>query len=391
MTVLIHPADETGCGKHRLIWPAQVLAERGYDVTVESPENRRLHMHIDTSTGLLDQVEVPEGTDVLVLQRPAHFLLAQAIPLLRAKGVSVVVDVDDDLHAIHPENVAFRYLHPDRHRLELADVGYSNRPGMPSLTQAARRLEQVRPYPHNWNHLDTCCREASLVTVSTPRLLRRYAPHGRGQVIHNYLADIYYGHERQDSANLGWPASIWSHPNDPAAVGSSVARILREQGGKLMVWGDEVLEGPGIPRPVHVAERFGLRPNQVVGGGVIPLEDWPKTIAQIGVGLCPLAPSTFNDSKSWLKGEEMSAVGVPWVGSPTTEYRRLNSMGAGMLAKSAGDWYRALRELTKSETRRAELVAAGREVASQLRLRDNAWRWEEAWAAARANDKHAVS
>lgn len=382
MTVVCYPADETGCGKHRVIWPMQVLAAAGVDVRIEERGKRTLRMHTDEN-GAINKVELPEDADVLVLQRPAHHVLCRAVPLIRSMGVSVVVDVDDDLRNIHPENVAYRYLHPDRHRLELGDQGWSG-------TRAkayAERLTQSRPYLHNWNNLDLACREASLVTVSTPRLLRHYAAHGRGVVIPNYLGEAYYGHERVDSADLGWPASIWSHPNDPAAVGSAVRRILAQTGGQLTCFGDMTLDPPSVPREVHVSERFGLARKQVRNGGQAELEQWPALIAKLGIAVVPLADSTFNQSKSWLKGEECAAVGVPFVASPRAEYRRLHQLGAGVLAASSGDWYAALRTLTRSPAYRQELSEAGRAVAETLRLRDNAWRWAEAWDQARANDR----
>ncbi len=91
------------------------------------------------------------------------------------------------------------------------------------------------------------------------------------------------------------------------------------------------------------------------------------------------ADTKFNASKSWLKALELSAVGVPWVGSPRAEYTRLHAYGAGILASKPKDWYRALNQLRSSEVLRKELSDAGREAAAQLKIRDHAWRWVEAW------------
>jgi hypothetical protein len=57
-------------------------------------------------------------------------------------------------------------------------------------------------------------------------------------------------------------------------------------------------------------------------------------------------------------------------------------MGAGILADRPRVWYRELKRMRESAALRAELSEAGRAVAEQLRLSQNAWRWAEAWARA---------
>src|SRR5689334_24701002 len=54
---------------------------------------------------------------------------------------------------------------------------------------------------------------------------------------------------------------------------------------------------------------------------------WPRALSALGIGLAPLADSTFNRAKSWLKPLEMAAVGVPCVMSalPDRKSTRLNS------------------------------------------------------------------
>jgi hypothetical protein len=282
--------------------------------------------------------DVLVDADVVVLQRVTHVYMAQAVGVMRAKGITVVVDVDDDLSSIHPSNPAWAV----------------HRPGAG---------------PHSWHNLALACRTASLVTVSTPALLNVYAKHGRGHVLPNYLPDMYYGLPRTDTDVLGWPGSLHSHPNDPEVVGGAVARLL-EEGAEFVMRGDS--SGAG--------RAFGLAADPV--GGAVPIEEWPAAVAALGVGIAPLADTKFNAAKSWLKPLEMSACGVPWVASPRAEYRRLHAMGAGVLADRPRVWYRELKRLRESAALRNELSQAGREVAEQLRLRDHAWKWAEAWSRA---------
>lgn len=349
MKVQVFPADNAGCGHFRLIWPAQALAAAGHDVEIRPPEDRGLKLRIgpgDTVDDVLDCDDV----DVIVFQRLTHQWMSEAVPLLRARGIAVVVDVDDDLSTVHPRNPAYRSMHPR----------FAGR--MDSSTRQIHR--------HSWQHLAYACREATLVTVSTPALLDRYARHGRGHVIYNHLPEHYYGVPHTDSAVVGWPAALASHPDDPSVLGGAVARLVSE-GADFRVTGD----------PVGVGAAFGLTqdPQGRMGVGV---DGWPAAVAELGIGLAPLADTVFNSAKSFLKPLEMSALGIPWVASPRAEYARLHARGAGVLADTPRRWYRELRRLVHDEALRTERAQAGREIAEELRLEPNAWRWMEAWGRA---------
>lgn len=355
MRVAVYPADRWGCGSHRLVWPAEALQRQGHDVTIVATKDRHVEMKIDNRDDRVVEVTVPDDVDVVVFQRVTHRYLAQAVAVLRAQGRTVVVDVDDDLTAIHPSNPAWEALHPrsDERRLGKA-VGL-----------------------HSWTNLGLACREASLVTATTPALVERYG-HGHGVVLPNYLAPHYYDVTHEDSELLGWPASLRSHPNDPTVVGNAVARLV-EQGYQLHV--ASIAEGVG--------RAFGLRDDERVSrvGEPVALYDWPAELARLGVGIAPLADTRFNAAKSWLKPLELSAVGVPWVGSPRADYVRLNKLGCGVLVDRPKNWFRVLRSLLTDQKRRSELSDAGRAVAATLRLEDHAWRWAEAWSNALARDR----
>lgn len=337
--IVVFAADETGCGTLRMIAPAQELIRQGYDVRIVLPQHRGVVLHVRDKT----VIDVDIEADVVVFQRLTHPIVHQAVSVLRRKGIAVVVDVDDDLSAIHPANGAFKALHPSS------------------------------PSGNSWEHLRTACREATLVTTSTPSLLDVYARHGRGMVLYNQLPDTYRGIPRTDSDTLGWPASLHTHPDDPSVTRGSVARLVSE-GHQFRMIGDTAGAG----------RAFGL-PSDPPGEGV-PIGRWPSEVASLGVGISPLANTKFNRSKSWLKPLEMSALGVPWVASPRVEYTRLHREGAGLLADRPRDWYRHLKRLLTSESARAEASEANRAVADSHWLSDHAWRWMEAWEKA-ASDR----
>jgi hypothetical protein len=324
-----------------MIWPGESLKRAGHDVHVVRTEDRSVRVHMSGE----EVVKVETDADVVVFQRITHSRLAQAVAVLRRQGVAVVVDVDDDLTAIHPANPAWAGLHPRSEGKKL--VG-----GTVSM--------------NSWRNLNAACRAATLVTVSTPALLPVYAAHGRGAVLDNYLPAAYDNLTHTDSDIIGWPASYHSHPNDPDAVGGAIARLVSE-GAQFVTRGNP--EGSGVA--------FGLGADPEGHG--VPISQWPSAVAELGIGIAPLADTKFNRSKSRLKPLEMCAAGVPWVASPRAEYSKLHALGAGLLADRPRTWYRALKQLRESEAMRLELSEAGRAVAATQRLDDHSWRWMDAW------------
>lgn len=353
MKIKVYPADLYGCGHFRLIWPVEALRAAGLPegtvIEVRPPTDRDLKLRMEGER--VAEVVDADPDAVYVFQRLTHSWMAQAVPLLRAAGAAVVVDVDDDLGSIHPRNPAYHAMHPRRHG---------------KWDQAAREVNR-----HSWLNLAQACRDATLVTVSTPALLERYASHGRGHVLYNYLPETYYGVPHEDSDVIGWPAALQSHPDDPSAVGGAIARLAVLRSDFRVV-----------SEPSGTGAAFGLREDPQGLSAPAPLGEWPQRVAELGIGIAPLADTRFNACKSWLKPLEMSALGVPWVGSPRAEYERLHRYGAGALAGTPNRWYKELHRLRASRALRDERAGAGREVAEMFRLKDHAWRWMEAWGRA---------
>lgn len=350
MKVYVYPADLFGCGHYRMIWPAQVLRSEGHDVEIMFP-NQQTNAFGQKIAGLravmegdrLVDVRYPTDADVMVFQRPTHKQLSQAVALLRERGVAVVIDMDDDLSSINPRNPAYAQVHP--------------------------RNERVTG--HSWHNAERACRDATMVTLSAPKLIDRYGAHGRHRVLHNYVPGAYLDVEHEDSAIVGWAGSVHSHPDDLQVTGPAMSRLIREGVSFLNVG-----TGTGVQDALGTTEK-------IESSGLVELDGWPAAVTRLGVGIAPLADTIFNAGKSWLKPLEYAAAGVPWVASPRAEYRRLHKLGMGLLAQRPKDWYRQVRRLVNDETLRFEMSEAGREVVREhLVVEDNAWRWAEAWSEA---------
>jgi hypothetical protein len=360
VTIYVYPADKYGCGAYRLAWPAQALIDQGHDVKVCMPGDRGgIGGSVDQRTGRLVDIQVPDDAEVIVMQRVAMQHLADGIPLLRKRGVAVVVDMDDDLTRIDTANPAY--------------WGFREDTGSPL---------------HNWRNAHRACLQATLVTTSTPKLLGVYAPHGRGVVLENRVPARYLDLPRDlevaARGAIGWAGAVHSHPKDLGALGPAVQRLVNQDSVPYWGVGAAYAFRPGDDGLWHELGLYG-RTGVYATSGDCTLEEYPAAVARIGVGMIPLADTSFNASKSWLKGLEMSACGVPWVASPRAEYRRLAELlGVGALAAKPAHWYRELKRLVDDSALREEWSQRGRAavVEHALTIEASAGRWLEAWTEA---------
>lgn len=352
MKVYVLPADNWGCGSYRLTWPAQAAAEvagADVEVTILPHGSRNLGGTFDPVTAKVNDINrYPQDADLFVIQRPTSYFQPQVIDLMRAKGMAVIVDMDDDLAHIDGRNPAFKGLAPKRPH--------------PQTGQLVDNL-------HSYHNATEACRRATLVTVTTDRLTQVYGAHGRVRVLPNYVPASYLDVPHEDSPLIGWGGSMHSHPDDLRQVGPAVAKLV-QQGAMFQTVGN----------PAGVGRALGL-PADPVSPGDVELLQWAPLIARFGIGIAPLAPTVFNEAKSRLKPLEYAAVGVPSVVSPSADYVKLaaEADGAVQVARKPREWEGMLRALVKDGARRRELSEAARAVAARNTIEANAWRWVEAW------------
>jgi glycosyltransferase involved in cell wall biosynthesis len=319
-------ADDSACGYWRMRLPQAHLDEVEF-VDVETVTARYLEDDVL-------EVEPP----VAVFQRPVRARALELIEALQRAGTAVVVEMDDDLRYVHPDNYGY-----------LSMIG---------------RFEDI-----HWSHAELAAQRADLVIASTPALARRYGAHGRVVVIQNYLPSALLEIKPEHKSwplLVGWAGSTAYHPGDLEVTYGGVAAACTEAGASFRVVGDA--RGANDSLGIPVIEQTGM----------IEQELFHAQVAQLDTGIVPLQRSRFNDAKSNLKGLEYAALGVPFVASPTPEYERLADQGAGRLAgPSWGEWRTAVLSCLDGRDEEAE---RGRAVVREHYLiEDNAWRWAEAW------------
>lgn len=335
MRVLVVPADTGRCGT-RLIWPAEALQARGYDVTVSDP--------LSVERGDPDcWMAWADEYDVIVVQRAMVREQVHHVRAWKALGVCVVMDLDDNFKRLSRSNLMYPMVHP-------------------------------RTSPDsNFRLLDEAVRHVDMLTCTTKAIASDYARAGRFRIIPNHVPEWYLRVEHEpigDEVHVGWTGTLLTHGDDLAVVRGAVAKVLERTGARFAVVGD----GSGIQDAMWIKDT-------IRASGWVPLDRYPVAMASFDVGIVPLRPSVFNDSKSTLKGLEMASLGVPFVASSTEPYRGLCEH-AGLLAAKPRDWERALTRLIVDEAFRVEVAGRGRVYAASQTIESNCEMWWEAWETA---------
>jgi hypothetical protein len=108
---------------------------------------------------------------------------------------------------------------------------------------------------------------------------------------------------------------------------------------------------------------------------LVPILSYPGLLLPIDIGIIPLNNIQFNHAKSFIKGLEYAAAGVPFVASALPEYELLASQGIGRIARTDAEWEANLTDLLDYRLRRDEMIV-NREVLEQFSMSARAPEWE---------------
>jgi glycosyltransferase involved in cell wall biosynthesis len=165
---------------------------------------------------------------------------------------------------------------------------------------------------------------------------------------------------------VGWAGSN-THLDDIRELRGWIERPITEHKAKLRIMG-----------AVGYREQFpALQEVETIPW--LPIETYRQKLAELDIGLAPLAESEFNRCKSWLRPLELAACGVPVVASDYGEYSRLlRDSGAGLLVRKKRDWERHIDYLLRDPSVRREMSKAGRELAKKHDVSVGIYKWKTA-------------
>lgn len=307
------PPLPNGCAWMRMVLPSREIQKYGWDTGVGLPR-----IHPERGIGIAHEDGVYLGWDVSVFKLMMHETVPSLFQLMQANGSRIVVDVDDAHFALHEENVAHHSTNPHANP------------------------ESNRMY------YESGIRQADTVTVATDFLLEHYEQRCRDvRLIRNALdADRFQPVEHTDTPTIGWVGATYWRSGDLDVLKMWLPGFVKDHGTTVVHAGHI----PGDGR--HFGVRAGVPKVQTYP--MQPVETYPSMLQPIQIGLVPLNLVPFSEAKSYLKGLEYAASGIPFIASPTHEYRLLAKEGIGRIASTPDEWRDHATELLDPNIRRAE-------------------------------------
>lgn len=329
--------EPNGCAWYRLVLPSRQLQQLGWETGVGFPR-----VSPEVGIGVAHEDGILVGWDVSVLKLLMHETVPDMIRVMQAKGERIIIDVDDFHYGLDEENVAYHATNP-----------HSN----PSSNRA---------------YYEAGIRQADTVTVSTAFLADFYAPRVRDvRVIRNGIDTERFTMVQQlETPTFGWVGATWWRSGDIEILADWLPAFVDEHGVRVHHAGH-------IPNdPKHFGVRAGLK--RVSTQLMCTISEYPRLLQGFHVGLVPLARKPFNEAKSNLKGLEYAAAGIPFIATPTEEYRLLAESGIGRLAETADEWRDHATELLDVDVRRAEAERQRELVEKIWHVRERGPEWDTA-------------
>lgn len=381
LRIAIYPADQGGCGKYRISWPAAAAADHSKNIEILRVPDIKIRWngrHVNGQVGEWDEVidaYCTEDVDVMVFQRPLNKEMATAFKILKERGVAIVVDLDDNFDLIDPKNAAWFSSAPYWHNKAQVDAyiaKYGNvKIGMQSADGNWYYIPKYRGRTHRENIYESL-RYADVLTASTGHIAQHYGRLPKESiVIENHIPQSYFeiaANTNGRDRTLGWTGTLATHPSDFRPVGAAIKLARAKTGFRWKIIGD----GGGIESAT------GLAPDETTGWLDINGQ-YQQAFASLDAIVCPLDNQKFNMSKSWLKPLEAAALGVVPIMSPLPEYVAINEKGVGVVARRPREWESAISKVMSDSKYRLEIAKAGREFAKTMTIESNVHKWVQAW------------
>lgn len=250
-----------------------------------------------------------------------------------ARDAKLVYELDDDPFEVEPHNP--QYFH------------YANPVAHDSITH--------------------CLQVASLVTVSTPALAERLRTINPNIVVlQNRIDESMLSMQRpkRDKLTVGWAGSL-SHLDDIKECAYGLRRTLDHHDVEAHFIGADFRRLVG--RPIRFTP------------WCLKTTDYYNLI-DFDIGIAPLLPTRFAETKSHIKALEYAALGIPVIASDAAPYRDFVIDGVtGWLVRYEHEWAKRLHELINDDAMRTEMGAAARKLAAQWTIQTGYKDWESAY------------
>lgn len=313
------PLQPNGCAWYRCFLPMKELSKLDWETGMGIPGYNPEH-----GFGILipDQKAI-HGWDIVVLKLIMINRVVEQVAEARKKGQKIVVDIDDHMDGLAKTNLAYTMTSPEKN-------------------------------PNNNRvHYENIIEQADALIMSTPFLKEYYEKKYPGKpifVVRNSI-DIDRWHMRKDNSGnwptFGWVGATPWRSGDLEILNPFFGEFLSKNKLRFHHSGNII----NAPTPL---EQIGIDPKIYSMEPMKPINRLTELFKKMDVGIVPLRDIEFNHAKSFIKGLEYAAAGIPFIASPSPEYTYLSEHGVGRIAHNEEDWLSHMEELKNSKVRNIE-------------------------------------
>lgn len=316
----VYPLIPNGCTWYRQILPSLELSKYGWKYNTGivgfKPEFGFAALSHNN-----DNNPIFLGSGIVVFKLIMHKLVVPCIPQAKDLGQTIVVDVDDWFKEIPVENMAHERTDPLIYPL------------------------------NNRNIYEEIILAADAVVCSTQFLFDHYSSvRDNVHMVRNGI-DLRRWTKREvrdtRKPTIGWVGMTPWRGNDLETM-----RFMND----FLVKNDLMFNHVGWAehhnKPIEVM--MGLDKSRVISSPSAPIYNLPGIYNNFDIGIVPLCDHRFNYAKSYLKGLEYAAAGIPFVASWSPEYQVLADAGIGRIARTQEEWEYHLEELMDPQLRADE-------------------------------------
>lgn len=302
------PLQPNGCCYYRCVLPSHELNKRGWFSAVGFPG-----AHNDKGFGMVvrDGKSV-YGWDIIVFKLLMLREVLEKMPLAKKHGQKIVVDVDDWFDGLAESNRAYKATDPKEN-------------------------------PNNNREIYAeIIMQADAVITSTPFLFDYYAKKRNNVFMVRNGIDSH----RYKAKNIrflrkpviGWVGATHWRSNDLEQLSGFIGNYVKSKNLTFHHSG----HNDAAP---SAHELLKINKNKFTTTPMTPIDSYPFLFNPIDIGIVPLNNIPFNHAKSFIKGLEYAAAGIPFITSYSPEYELLATEGIGRLARTDKEWIYHLDEL----------------------------------------------
>lgn len=338
----LKPIQPNGCAWYRCYLPMQQLKKDTYESGMGMPGFNEEH-----GFGILiPDNKAIHGWDIVVLKLIMIDRVVEQVEKAKAMGQKIVVDLDDHMEGLAKSNLAHTMTSPEKNPR------------------------------NNREHYFKIIENATALITSTPFLQEFYQkkhPDKPVYLVRNGI-DPDRWKMRNDHSNwlptFGWVGATPWRSGDLEILNPYFGKFIKDNHCRFHHSGS-ILKAPSVTDQAGIDKKiFSHEPMK-------PIMSYPELFRKIDVGIVPLRDLDFNDAKSFIKGLEYAAAGVPFIASPSPEYKYLAEHGVGRIASTPDEWLQHAEELLDPKVRKEERLRNRQIIEEKFSMAARGKDWEE--------------